>query len=259
MKFSRNVLFGLYLLVAGIYFLLVNFGLAPVLTENNWVWVFAASSLFFLGIYLSAGWREWGWLFPVTLGAALALIAFNIERSLSGEAAGSIFLWSIALPFWVARFAQRDNWWAIIPAGVLTVIGVIPILAASPNDDFIPILIMYGLALVFLTVFIQNRDNWWAIIPAGALTAVGTVIVLAESGLPTNWEGNILGGSFFGILAVTFAAIYFLQRPENSWARYPAAVLGLLAGVIFVSGEAAQYVFPVLMIGIGSWLLLRKR
>ncbi len=259
MKSTRNILFGLFLLVAGVYFLLVNFGVAPMLTENNWVWVFAASSLFFLAIYLSSGWREWGWLFPVTIGAALAVIGLTVDKTISGEVAGSIFLWSVAVPFWVARFARRGNWWAVIPAGVLTVVGFIPLLAAGDNDFLIPVLMMYGLALVFLGVYFQKRTQWWALFPVGALSAVGTIILLAESNLSGELIDNLIVGSLFGFLALAFGAVYWFHRPETRWAIYPAAILGGMSALGFISGENAELAFPVLLIGFGTYLLLRRK
>ncbi|MBI3159393.1 MAG: hypothetical protein HYZ26_07330 [Chloroflexi bacterium] len=260
MKTSRNIILGLVLLVVGGYLLLQNFGIVPELRGSAWTYVFAAASLLFLLIYVSAGWREWGWLFPVTIGAALAFGGFTEGRSINGELVGSLFLWSIAVPFWVARFARRENWWAVIPAGVLTVIGAIPVLTTlRGGDELVPVVMMYGLALVFVVVYLQNRGQWWPIIPAGSLAAVGTVILLAESRLPGNWEGQLIGAALFGLMALTFGLLYWLHRPETGWARYPAIVLAILAAVTLVAGPAAQYVFPLLMIGIGAWLLIRRR
>jgi hypothetical protein len=259
MRTSRNVILGIVLLVVGGYLLLQNFGVVAPLSGNAWTYVFAAISLLFLLIYVSSGWREWGWLFPVTIGAALAFAGVTADRPLSGELAGSLFLWSIAIPFWVARFARGENWWAVIPAGVLTVIGAIPLLTTlRGGDDLVPVVMMYGLAAVFLVVYLQNRAQWWPIIPAGSLAAVGTVILLAESNLALSWEGQLIGAALFGVMALTFGALYWLHRPATGWARYPAAVLGILAAVTLLTGAAAQYVFPLLMIVVGGWLLMRR-
>ncbi|TAK11859.1 MAG: hypothetical protein EPO32_10645 [Anaerolineae bacterium] len=258
MQKYRNIILGLVLVAAGAYFLLVNFGLAPELNNAGWVVVFGAISLLFLFVYVSAGWREWGWLFPVTIGASLAIIGQTVDISLRGEAAGSIFLWSIALPFWVARFAKRGNWWAVIPAGVLTVIGAIPIITTTDREDLIPVVIMFGLALVFALVYIQRRDHWWPIIPAGVLTTIGAIILLAQSELPGNWEGQIIGAVLFGGVALTFALLYWIARADAGWARYPAIALALMAAFVFITGEAGQLFFPILLIGAGVWILWRR-
>ena len=44
---------------------------------------------------------------------------------------GSVFLFAVALPFFVVYFRSNDNWWAIIPAGTLTVLAIIAGLAIA--------------------------------------------------------------------------------------------------------------------------------
>jgi len=94
---------------------------------------------------------------------------------------GTFVLWAIALPFWVVYLINRKNWWAIIPAGTLTVIGLMP-LAALGNlpGQVIAGIFFFGLAAVFGLIYLLNlRDPQmlWAVYPAGVLLAIGVGVI----------------------------------------------------------------------------------
>ena len=60
----------------------------------------------------------------------LAVISI-LTTGVSGEIIGTFVMWVIALPFWAVYLANRRNWWAIIPSGVMVVIGLMPLLSLS--------------------------------------------------------------------------------------------------------------------------------
>lgn len=135
----------------------------------------------------------WWALIPggvVTFIAVLTMLSSRIN----GEIIGTMVLWGIALPFWIVYLANRPkNWWAIIPGGVMVVIGVIPILSlATSSPGILGGVFFLGLAGVFGLIYALNlgSDTAWAMYPALGLLAVGVGVVI----LGSNWWPIVLIG-----------------------------------------------------------------
>jgi hypothetical protein len=69
--------------------------------------------------------KHWWALIPayamLILGSLLALTTMDVPL----ELLGSVALLAIALPFWVIYIADRQQWWALIPAGGIGAIGTV--------------------------------------------------------------------------------------------------------------------------------------
>jgi hypothetical protein len=79
---------------------------------------------------------------------------------------GPIFLFAIALPFYVVYFRSAERWWAIIPAGALTVVSIIAALAISgfissaTEGVYVNALMMGGLAVTFAVIWLRHAKSW---------------------------------------------------------------------------------------------------
>src|SRR3972149_528036 len=131
MRLSRSSLvWGLTLIVLGGLLFAQNLDLfrAPV---PLWAFVFGGLGLLFL---LTALFNRslWGLLIPgfilLGLGVGVFLATGNLA---SGNVIGAGFLGSVALPFWIIALVRRANWWAIIPAGPVSVLAAMPRLAGA--------------------------------------------------------------------------------------------------------------------------------
>ena len=104
-----------------------------------------------------------------------------LTTGVSGEIIGTFVMWVIALPFWAVYLANRRNWWAIIPGGVMVVIGLMPLLSLSRTPEtFVGGIFFVGLAAVFGLIYLLNlRDPqmFWAVDPAGVLLAIGVGVM----------------------------------------------------------------------------------
>jgi hypothetical protein len=79
-----------------------------------------------------------------------------------------------ALPFlYIFATDRANNWWALIPGGILALMGVAVTLGELVGGDWVAAFVLWGIALAFVLVFFADRRNWWALIPAGVLTLVG--------------------------------------------------------------------------------------
>jgi hypothetical protein len=88
-----------------------------------------------------------------------------------------------ALPFlYIFAKDRPSNWWALIPGGILAMMGVAVTLGELVGGDWVAVFVLWGIAMAFVLVFVANRHNWWALIPAGVLAIVGlSVSPLAPS------------------------------------------------------------------------------
>jgi hypothetical protein len=86
--------------------------------------------LAFLAVYLNNRAHLWALLVAYIFG----VLSIAPMLAAGGEMAayfGTVFLLAVALPFYLLYFRAMDNWWAIIPAGVMTILAVITTLAIA--------------------------------------------------------------------------------------------------------------------------------
>jgi hypothetical protein len=156
---------------------------------------------------------------------------------------------------------RTKNWWAAIPGFILLAIGVqIGLFALVPSWEASAggAIVLGGISLAFWVVYFLHRDNWWAIIPGGVLATITIISLLA--GAPYNAIGVGLGGFFFLGLAVTFGLLFVLPTGETrmTWPLIPAFALLIMSTLVFAfGGGASGYVWPIILILTGGFVLLR--
>jgi hypothetical protein len=151
------------------------------------------------------------------------------ENQLPGNLFVAAILLALAFPFLVVFLLNRKLWWALIPAYVLGVLGLI-FLILGEESDLLPVLIMFAIAVPFLVVFLRDRRQWWALIPAGIMTVVGLFLLVTISGNNAAWTPSLI---VLGV-ALPFYAIYLLNR-DQWWALLPAGILTGAAVATFVA------------------------
>lgn len=142
--------------------------------------------LSFLIVYLNNRTRTWALLVAYILGVLSIAPALS---SFGGDAAayfGSVFLLAVALPFFVLYFRSMENWWAIIPAGVMTVLAIIATLAIAGwirnqnQGGYANALLTGGLAVTFAIVWLRHSKDWAKIVTIVlAALAVGSVFLVS--------------------------------------------------------------------------------
>jgi len=157
--------------------------------------------LAFLAVYFNNRTRTWALLVAYIFGV---LSIAPMLASFGDEAAyfGSVFLLAIALPFYVLYFRTAENWWAIIPAGVMTVLSVITTAAIAGfiNDassgGYVNAFLMAGLAATFAVVWLRHNKDWAKIV-AIVLALVAVASVFFVSYYELFWPiAIILGGVY---------------------------------------------------------------
>lgn len=144
-------------------------------------------ALSFLLVYLSNRTRTWALIVAYATGV-LGLAPLMSTGGRDAAYFGPIFLFAIALPFFVVYFRSLDNWWAIIPAGALTSISVIAALAIAGlirdrnEGGYANALLMGGLAVTFGILWLRHARPWAKIVTIVlALVAVASVFFASYS------------------------------------------------------------------------------
>ena len=249
---SFSIFWGLLLVLGGGLLLVRELGYKWELSSQFWIAAFAGAGAFFLVIYFLHGVQHWGWLFPASIFAALALTIALSEAGVHGSVTGAPIVASVALPFVVAFLLDTaKRGWALIPAWVMASLTLIVLLTDSVGDDVVGALVIWSVALPFLLAFLLNRRRSWALIVA---------VVLGISGLFPLMDSlageEAIGSLVMFVIALPFFVVYFWSKP-NWWALIPAGFftsIGLIVALSMVMGMPKQsepWLRGILLLGWG--------
>ena len=169
---------GLFLLIAGVFLLLKNLWVFQQWGQVAWGGIFAAVGLIFIIWFIIDRQRYWRAIAGFALLGIGVLLLLGWPSVSLGTWSGAVVILGVALGFWAVALAHADNWWAVIPAGVLTVIGLLVGLGADLSTPLWLAAFFLGLGMVFLLLYLirfGQHDTRWAGIPAAALLLVGLV------------------------------------------------------------------------------------
>jgi hypothetical protein len=197
----------IFLLLAGVYLLLNNLGVIGPWGDLIWGALFAAVGLGFL-IWFFADRERWWRVIPgFTLLAAGAVIMLESQKIALGNWAGAIVLFGVALGFWALLLRGSEFWWAVLPAGVLTVTSALVGLRAQLSGQMWTAILLLGLGLVFVLLYLLRfgqKDTHWAIVPAGWLIVLGLVTLVSALELPATFA------KWWPILLILLALAYLV-------------------------------------------------
>ncbi len=146
-----------------------------------------------------------------------------------------------------------------LPGVILIVVGASLFLVQLLHLDADVIVLVIG--QVFVAAFILTR-RYGLLIPAGILTGLGAGILLEDFGVAGEPVMLGLGLGFLAIYAVD-ALTSGARAPGRWWPLIPGAVITVIAGASGTFGEqgarAIEQGWPILLIALGAWLLLRGR
>ena len=184
MKLSRGpLLWGILLILGGLALLAQNFELFGPATGLVWGIALALGSLAFFVAYFTNR-AAWWFLIPGFVLAGVVGTVVVSQYAGQGELAGGIVLWSVGLAFWAVYLAAPRQWWAIIPAGVNTTLGFMPVVANRVEGTAIAAILFVGLGLTFGLLYLlrerHERQTSWAVWPAAG--CLGMAVVLGVLG-----------------------------------------------------------------------------
>lgn len=200
--------------------------------------------------------KNWWALIPAYVLLLIALVILGTEvLGLADDYIAVVLMPGFAVPFLYVYLKNQERWWALIPAYVFLLIGLIISLEEIfvVGDKIIAPSTLGGIGLPFLYVYFRNRDKWWALIPAYTLLALGSMIGLLEFKLLT---GLAVPAFILLAIAIPFFFVYILNQ-EKRWALIPGWITALI-GVGFLLGtDYGKYLLPSVLVLLGIWLLVR--
>jgi hypothetical protein len=138
-------------------------------------------ALSFLAVYLNNRTRTWALIVAYVL-VVLSIAPIMSTGGRDADYYGPIFLFAVALPFFVVYLRSRENWWAIIPAGAITTIALVAALAIAGvirdenQGGYANTLLMAGLAVTFAVIWLRHARAWARVVTiALALGAVASL------------------------------------------------------------------------------------
>ena len=232
----------LFLLGAGIFLLLKNLGVFKEWGDAAWGGIFAAVGLAFVIWFVVDRERYWRAIAGFTLLGIGAVILLEWRNVSLGDWSSALVLFGVALGFWAVLLAHADNWWAVIPAGVLTVVGLLIGLGADLTQPAWMAAFFVGLGLVFLLLYLARfgqHDTRWAGVPAAALLLVGLVTWVATLG------GSTLVKQWWPVVLILLGLVLLLlflvtRRPPGVLPVAPVTEPGPVAPIVEPGAPVTQ-------------------
>jgi hypothetical protein len=164
----------------------------------------------------------------------------------------------------------------LIPGGILSGIGTgiaLEELLLMSNDELgggIFLLSFAGgwFSIVVLSRLFTRDPQWWALIPGAIMSGIGTFVVLTEGPLRSLNE-DAQGGLFMLMFAAGWVIVAggatLFTRTLVWWPLIPGAIMGFIGAGVLLGGAWVQALelvsdwWPLGLVGLGAWLLLRRR
>ena len=180
---GSRIFWGGLLILAGVLFLLDNLGLLTI-GDLIWAILLGLGGIAFLTVFITYRQNWWALIPGCTLvGVSITLFLDYFLPQVGSVASGLIILGSIGLAFLIIYLLNWENWWALIPAGVLFTLAVVAVLdEVYPQMDTGSVFFV-GLGLTFAALAILPNpigQMRWAFIPAVILIVIGIVIAAVQ-------------------------------------------------------------------------------
>lgn len=191
--------------------LAVVLALATMGVDQPWMAapLFVGLCMPFAAAFLADRARNWWALIPGSIMLFLVLTVLLADGD-RGVTIGPLALLAIAVPFYIIYFRVGGQWWAIIPAGILSLIAVIAILGiagfinAGTEGGLISAFMMSGVAAVFAVIGWRDRKSWAKVVTLGFLgIAVASLLVASQS-------------QVIGALAIMVLGVYVLVSSRRA-------------------------------------------
>ena len=176
-KDQSRLILGGALILAGILFLLQELNILGNAFQYLWLILMAAGAAVFIWIYFTKKEQWWAIIPGLTLlGLSLSGLDSLLNFYPGSNWTGAVFLGCIGLAFWLIYLRRQDQWWAIIPGGVLLTLAAVA--GLDKILDWSEVIFFLGLAGTFALVGIlpNQQDTRWAFIPAAVLAVLGIAL-----------------------------------------------------------------------------------
>ncbi len=181
-----NLYAGGLMILAGVLLLLQSLGVIAGVEHFVWAVLFGLGGLAFLAAFLHDRGNWWAAIpGSVLLSLAVLIVLGDLVPDL-GHWGGTIFLGGLGLGFWLIYLSRREEWWAVIPGGVLLTLAVVAGTAPLLHGESQGGVFFLGLGLTFGLLYLLPTPGGrlkWALIPGAILLLAGCVFLAAAADL----------------------------------------------------------------------------
>jgi len=204
-KRVMNIVWGIIVILVGAFLLLVTTNIINIHVNASWLFgiLFFLAFIFFIGVYFSIQ-REQFWpLIPGVIMLGLSILILSEEIGLRGSIGAGVFILFIGLSFLTVYIFHPENWWAIIPAGMVGSISMVIFFG-----DLLGVGLMFlGMGLTFIAVYVvllnTEEKHWWPLIPGGILAFMGVLFL---------FFGPIEFGNYILPIALIFVGLLLIVK-----------------------------------------------
>jgi len=168
-----RILAGLLIILVGILLLVQQLGKIDLSGDFWGIAFMLGGGVIFLTLWLSER-AQWWSLIPGGILASWGVAALLGKLGLSATLVSLVGMFGSAAGFLAIYWMDRkENWWALIPAGVFVLVGIASVIGTAVGEDWTGSLVLWGIAAVFAVLYLRDRSQFWPLIPAGVLAVVG--------------------------------------------------------------------------------------
>lgn len=206
---ESRVLWGSLLILAGVVFLLQNIIGFPI-GGVFWGILFGIAGLVFVWVFISNK-QQWWAVIPgfSLLGIGFTILVSSLLPRVGDFISGTVILGGIALGFLVVYLVDRNNWWALIPGGVLLTLAVVAGLDNFISGEGVGAIFFLGMGLTFVLIALLPGTEGkmrWAWIPAGVLIFMSFVVMAAAGQIfGYIWPIALIGVGVFFVFRALFS------------------------------------------------------
>jgi hypothetical protein len=241
------------LITFGVLFLLSNFHVLSV--EKFWPIFVLGPGISFIAAFIIQR-KNYGFLMPGTILTIIGMMFFYCEWFSwnSMEYLWPLFIIAPGAGFFALYFGGEKDKPLLIPAIILTIIGC-SFIATDNIEKFWPIFVL-GPGIGFIIAFLTERKNYGLLMPGTILTIIGILFFYCEW---FGWNSMEYLWPFFIIApgAGLFALYYYGEKDKHL--LIPATILTTIGFIFIAVNNAETFIWPVILIVIGLWLLLFKK
>ncbi len=169
------------------------------------------------------------------------LIQGQMSKFLLVFSSGAGVMFMLALPFFVVYFWSKKSWWAFIPAGGLTTLGLVVGLEAlisnehSVHTGLFGAILFLGSAITLAILWLRRKTQptQWAIYPAAGLLVLAILAFILGNGWNSLSDQTKTIG--FAIASVIFFIAYLVNGLRKWGWLFPALICATMAIVSWMS------------------------
>lgn len=176
---TMKIVWGIIVILLGIFLLLLTTDVLKMNINTSWLFafLFLLAFIFFIGMYISLGQKQFWPLIPGVIMLGLALLIISEAIGLTSTVGAGLFILFIGLSFLVVFILHPANWWAVIPAGM---VGSVSLLIFFGHLTGVGLMLL-GMGMTFVALYLillgTEDKHWWPLIPGSILAFMGLLFL----------------------------------------------------------------------------------